>query len=60
MVDIDTISQEERRIIEARREYQRKWRAENKDKVQQHNKRFYEKKAAENKSRAAESKYKED
>lgn len=55
MVDIDTISQEERRIIEARREYQRKWRAENKDKVQQHNKRFYEKKAAESKKNTTES-----
>lgn len=60
MVDINSISQEERRIIEARREYQRKWRAENKDKVQQHNKRFYEKKAAENKRKSAESNYKED
>lgn len=47
MVDINTLSQEERRIVEARREYKRKWRAANKEKVQQHNKRFYEKIAEE-------------
>lgn len=48
MIDITTLKPEERKIIEARREYQRKWREANKDKVKQHNKRFYEKKAKEN------------
>lgn len=47
MIDINTLSQEERKLVEARREYKRKWRAANKDKVQQHNKRFYEKMAKE-------------
>lgn len=49
MIDINTLTPEERKIVEARREYQRKWRKANKDKVQKHNKRFYEKKAAEQK-----------
>ena len=49
MIDINTLSPEERKVIEARREYQRKWRAANKDKVQEHNKRFYDKLAAQNK-----------
>lgn len=40
MIDINTLSPEERKVIEARREYQRKWRAANKDKVQEHNKLF--------------------
>lgn len=47
MIDLNTLSSDERKEIEARREYQRRWRAANKDKVQQHNKRFYAKKAAE-------------
>ena len=50
MMDINALSPEERKIVEARREYQRKWRAANKDKVQQHNKRFYEKLAAKKKT----------
>lgn len=47
MIDITTLTPEERKIVEARREYQRKWRKANKDKVKQHNRRFYEKKAKE-------------
>lgn len=47
MIDVSTLSPEERRLVEARREYRRQWRANNKDKIKQHNKRFYEKKAAE-------------
>lgn len=54
MVNIDSLSSEERELVEARREYQRKWREANKDKVKQHNKRFYEKKRAE--QRAGETK----
>ena len=53
MIDITSLSPEERKIVEARREYQRKWRAANKDKVKKHNKRFYEKMAAENKKSAS-------
>ena len=53
MVDISALTPEERKVIEARREYQRKWRAKNKDKVNKINKRFYEKyaKQAEKKRR---------
>ena len=43
MVDINTLSPEERKVIEARRAYKRKWREANKDKVKEHNRRFYEK-----------------
>lgn len=50
MIDINTLSPEERKIVEARREYQRKWREANKEKVKEHNKRFYKKKAKENAS----------
>ena len=50
MIDINTLNPEERKIVEARREYQRKWREANKEKVKEHNKRFYEKKAKENAS----------
>ena len=53
MIDITLLTPEERKIVEARREYQRKWRAANKDKVRKHNKRFYEKVAAENKKSAS-------
>lgn len=53
MIDVNTLTPEERAIVEARREYQRKWRKANKDKVQKHNKRFFEKLAAENKKNAS-------
>ncbi len=44
--DINTLSAEERAIVEARRAYQREWRSKNKDKVKEHNRRFWQKKAA--------------
>lgn len=47
MIDVNNLSSEERKIVEARREYQRKWRAANRDRIKQHNKRFYEKMAKE-------------
>ena len=34
------------KLIKARREYYKKWRAANKDKVAQHNRKFWAKKAA--------------
>ena len=46
-INLDALSVSERAAVEARREYQRKWRAENKEKVREHNKRFWDKKAAE-------------
>lgn len=46
-IDLETLSVDERVMIETRRAYQRKWRAENKDKVKEHNRRYWLKKAAE-------------
>lgn len=47
-VNISTLPSEERAAIEARREYQRQWRAANRDRVRVHNERYWKKKAAEN------------
>lgn len=47
MTDLNTLPAEERKIIEARRAYKRQWRIANKDKVREHNRRFWLKKAAE-------------
>lgn len=47
MIDVSNVTPEERKVIMARREYQRLWREANKDKVKEHNRRFYEKKAKE-------------
>jgi hypothetical protein len=47
MTDLNTLPAEEQKAIEARRAYQRQWRAANKDKVREHNRRFWLKKAAE-------------
>ena len=44
-MDIKAI--DESAIVEARKEYYRKWRAANKDKVKQHNRNYWAKKAAE-------------
>lgn len=46
-INLETLSPVERAAVEARRAYQKKWRAEHKDRVQEHNRRFWEKKAAE-------------
>jgi len=43
MIDLNNLTSEEKAMIEARREYKRKWRAANPDKVARHNKNFYEK-----------------
>lgn len=47
MIDVNTLSPEERLLIEAKREYQKQWRANNKNKVKMYQKRFYKKKADE-------------
>ncbi len=44
--DTSKLSAEDRAVIEARRAYQREWRSKNKDKVKEHNRRFWLKKAA--------------
>jgi hypothetical protein len=46
MIDTSKMTAEERKVIEARREYQKKWRNNNKDKVKQHNANFYNKLSA--------------
>ncbi len=44
--DISKLSAEDRAVIEARRAYQREWRSKNKERVKEHNRRFWLKKAA--------------
>ncbi|MGN0678588.1 MAG: phosphatase [Oscillospiraceae bacterium] len=46
-INLETLSDDERSIIEARREYKRKWRAANKERVKEYDRRFWAKKAAE-------------
>lgn len=43
MIDTSKLTDTERRAIEARREYHRKWREANKDKVKRNNQRYWEK-----------------
>lgn len=45
--NLEALSPKERAIVEARRAYQKKWRAKNKDKVKAANDRYWLKKAAE-------------
>lgn len=52
MIDVSTLSPEERKIIEARREYQRKWRIANKHKTELYKKHFYGRLASESQKRA--------
>lgn len=47
MIDLNALPTEEQKAIEARRAYQKQWRAANKDKVREHNRRFWLKKATE-------------
>ena len=46
MIDTSKLTDIERKAIEARREYHRKWREANKDKVKRNNQRYWEKLAA--------------
>ena len=43
MIDINTLPPEERKLVEAQRAYKRKWREANRDRIKEHNRRFYEK-----------------
>lgn len=45
MIDISTLSAEERRLIEARRAYTKAWRTKNPDKVRKHVENFLKKQA---------------
>ena len=49
-IDLSSVSPEEREIIEARRAYKREWRKNNKERMEEHNRRFWEKKAAQMKT----------
>ena len=46
-IDVTLLSAEDRAAIEARRAYKKAWRAANKDRVEEYNRRFWLKKAAE-------------
>ncbi len=48
--DLSSVSPEERELIEARRAYKREWRKNNKERIEEHNRRFWAKKAAQMKS----------
>lgn len=52
MVDMSKLPQEEQAAILARREYYRKWRKANADKVKEHNRRYWAKRALEAKKNA--------
>lgn len=47
MYDLKLMAENERKVIEARRTYQKQWRAANQDKVKAAQNRFWLKKAAE-------------
>ena len=54
--DISKLPAEKRAAIEARRAYQREWRAENREKVRAAQERYWLKKAAEMNAAGTESK----
>ena len=49
-IDLSSVSPEEREIIEARRGYKREWGKNKKERIEEHNRRFWEKKAAQMKT----------
>lgn len=53
MQDITKLPLEEQAAIIARRDYYKKWRKANADKVKEHNRRYWAKKAAEKKQKKA-------
>ncbi len=55
-IDTTMLSAEERAAIEARRAYKKAWRAANKERVAEYNRRFWLKKAAEMNAAGTESK----
>lgn len=54
-IDISALPAEKRAAIEARRAYQREWRAKNRDKIRAAEERYWAKKAAETTARSAEN-----
>lgn len=55
MADINKLTEIERKAIEARREYQRRWRAANKDKVRANNQKYWQRVAAKKEGQGTES-----
>lgn len=53
-IDVSMLSAEKRAAIEARRAYQREWRARNRDKIRASEERYWAKKAARNNTTNAE------
>ncbi len=54
-IDLEKLSEADRAVIEARRAYKKAWRAANRDKVAECERRFYERKAAELKKQNSEN-----
>lgn len=54
MTDVKNLTNEEQKLIAARRAYQKEWRAKNKDRIKQYNRNFLKKLAE--KQQAAEEK----
>lgn len=52
MTDTKKLTEIEQKAAEARREYQRKWRAANKDKVRANNQRYWQRVAAKKEEQA--------
>lgn len=48
MIDVATLPKAEAEAVLARREYYRAWRAQNRDRVRQHNRNYWLRKAAKN------------
>lgn len=52
MANLSELTELDRKAVEARREYQRKWRAANKDKVRANNQRYWQRVAAKKQEQA--------
>ena len=56
MIDLKTVSEEERKAILARRKYMSEWRKANLDKVRNHQKRYWAKKFQEEQNKLSAEK----
>lgn len=45
--DLSLLTKEEQDAVKARREYQKMWRAANRDRIREHNERYWKKKGSE-------------
>ena len=57
-INLDAVSEEERERIIARRAYKKQWRAKNRERVAEYDRRFWDKQAEKQKSAPAERKAK--